>query len=32
MALYSWDAWEMPAYHERLKQSYAILQDYFSEQ
>ena len=32
MALFSWENWEMPEYHERLKQSYDILQAYFSEQ
>ena len=30
MALYSWENWDMPAYHERLKRSYEILRDYFS--
>lgn len=28
---YTWDKWETPAYHERLKASYYILQDAFSE-
>ena len=28
---YTWDEWETPAYHERLKASYYILQDAFSE-
>lgn len=26
---FSWDAWEQPTYHERLKESYPILQTYF---
>ncbi|MFC4320378.1 hypothetical protein [Litchfieldia salsa] len=26
---YSWDTWELPTYHERLKQSYYILQELF---
>ena len=29
--IYAWDKWEEPAYHERLKSSYYILQDFFSE-
>ncbi|KAB7666899.1 hypothetical protein [Bacillus sp. B1-b2] len=29
--LYTWDKWEEPAFHERLKSSYYILQDYFQE-
>ncbi|MBO9598427.1 MAG: hypothetical protein J7559_11510 [Cohnella sp.] len=29
MAEYAWDAWEVPTYHERLKQSYSILQKVF---
>ena len=32
MALYSWENWEMPEYHERLKESYGLLQNYFSGQ
>ncbi|CAG7639194.1 hypothetical protein PAESOLCIP111_04019 [Paenibacillus solanacearum] len=28
---YKWDAWNKPAYHERLKQSYPILQEAFGE-
>ncbi len=28
---YSWEGWQMPAYRERLKQSYYILQDYLKE-
>ena len=31
MNLYTWDNWDIPETHERLKQSYYILQDYFSE-
>ena len=31
MELYSWDNWEIPEVHERLKASYSILKDYFSE-
>ncbi len=31
MELFSWEPWDMPAYHERLKHSYGILQAYFSE-
>jgi len=31
MALFSWENWDMPAYHERLKRSYDILRAYFSE-
>lgn len=27
---FSWDGWEQPAYHERLKVSYSILAEYFS--
>lgn len=30
MALYTWDGWDMPATHERLKQSYYILKDFFA--
>lgn len=29
-ALYAWDDWEIPQTHERLKQSYHILRDYFA--
>ena len=32
MALYTWESWEMPEYHERLKESYGLLQNYFSGQ
>ena len=32
MALYTWESWEMPEYHERLKASYGLLQNYFSGQ
>jgi hypothetical protein len=28
---YSWKGWEEPQYHERLKQSYWIMKDAFSE-
>lgn len=28
---YSWDRWDMPAYHERLKPSYYILKDAFKK-
>lgn len=28
---YTWDEWEMPAYHERLRASYYLLKDAFSE-
>ncbi len=31
MALFSWENWELPSYHERLKRSYDILRAYFSE-
>ncbi len=31
MDAYSWDAWELPTYHERLKPSYYILQDLFEK-
>ncbi len=27
---YTWDNWEMPTTHERLKKSYYVLQDYFA--
>ena len=30
MSLYSWETWDMPPVHERLKQSYFILQKYFA--
>ena len=30
MALYSWENWEIPEAHERLKTSYSILKDYFA--
>lgn len=29
--MYTWDAWDLPAYHERPKQSFDILKDAFSE-
>lgn len=29
---YSWDGWEHPAYRERLKQSYYMVQEYLSKQ
>ncbi|MCM3030273.1 hypothetical protein [Niallia sp. MER 6] len=29
--LFEWESWEEPAYHERLKQSYYILQEAFSK-
>ena len=29
MKLYTWDDWDIPETHERLKQSYYILKDYF---
>lgn len=32
MGLYTWEDWEAPAYHERLKKSYEILRTYFSQQ
>ncbi|MBQ3379710.1 MAG: family 2 glycosyl transferase [Clostridia bacterium] len=32
MGLFSWDDWETPVFHERLKASYAILRDYFASQ
>lgn len=31
MALFSWEKWDVPLYHERLKRSYEILRTYFSE-
>lgn len=31
MALYTWENWDMPDSHERLKQSYYILQAYFAD-
>ncbi|MEN6418108.1 MAG: hypothetical protein ABFC73_04215 [Clostridiaceae bacterium] len=27
---YSWESWDLPTYHERLKKSYTIVQEYFS--
>lgn len=30
-AAYSWDAWDLPTYHERLKKSYPIMQACFAE-
>jgi len=27
---YSWDSWDLPTYHERLKKSYAIVQAYYA--
>ncbi len=30
MTLYSWENWDMPVTHERLKQSYWLLRDYFA--
>lgn len=30
MTLYTWENWDIPQVHERLKQSYYILQDYFA--
>ena len=27
---YRWESWDLPTYHERLKKSYAIVQEYFS--
>ena len=32
MALFTWEKWEAPTYHERLKQSYEILKDYFAQE
>ncbi len=32
MALFAWENWEMPEFHERLKESYRLLQTYFSGQ
>ncbi len=32
MSLFTWEDWEMPVFHERLKESYAILRDYFASQ
>lgn len=29
--VYSWDGWDLPAYRERLKQSYYIVQEYLSK-
>lgn len=31
MSLYSWSSWKIPTYHERLKPSYYILKDAFSQ-
>ncbi len=31
LSAYSWDNWEIPEYKERLKQSYYIIQDLFSD-
>jgi hypothetical protein len=31
MNFYSWNSWDLPTYHERLKQSYYILKDAFSK-
>lgn len=31
MPLYTWENWELPETHERLKESYSILKDYFSQ-
>jgi hypothetical protein len=28
---YSWDGWNSPTYHERKKQSYAIMREAFSD-
>lgn len=28
---YSWDEWDLPTYHERLKESYFILKDFFKD-
>ena len=28
---YTWESWDLPTYHERLKKSYAIVQDLFAE-
>lgn len=30
-SFYTWKDWDMPTYHERLKQSYWILKEYFSK-
>ncbi|MEZ4509122.1 MAG: hypothetical protein R2881_05605 [Eubacteriales bacterium] len=27
---YSWESWDLPTYHERLKKSYYIVQDLFA--
>jgi hypothetical protein len=27
---YSWDEWDLPTYHERLKKSYSIVQQCFA--
>lgn len=31
MSMYKWEGWDLPAYEERLKQSYFILKDTFGE-
>ncbi len=31
MELYSWDGWDIPETHERLKESYYIMQEYFEK-
>ena len=31
LALFTWEDWELPVYHERLKASYWMLRDYFAE-
>ena len=28
---YTWESWDLPTYHERLKKSYAIVQDLFAD-
>jgi hypothetical protein len=30
-AEYRWDAWDLPTYHERLKKSYWVVQEYFAD-
>jgi len=32
MELFTWEEWEQPVFHERLKASYGLLRDYFAEQ
>lgn len=32
MTLFSWDNWELPVYHERLKASYYLLRDYYASE